>query len=91
MLALFLALFRRFVDIRLHSCGAVVLHAFRYMTVHVQGERGGSVSEIALHRLDVVAVLEGQHGERMAQVMDADVRRADSRDQLLEVVAQTPS
>ena len=47
------------------------------MPVHVQGKGGGGVSKIVLHRLDGVAVLEGEHGEGVAEIVNAAFRRSE--------------
>ena len=40
--------------VRLHALGAGSFHLIRDMTVHVEGERRGGVTEVTLYRLDVV-------------------------------------
>ena len=68
----------------LHPGGAVLLRLLRDMPVHVQGKGGGGVSKIVLHGLDRVAVLEGEHGEGVAEIVNAAFRHSDcSRQGLL--------
>ena len=51
-------------DKLLHTLGGLLAHLLRDMTVYVQGEAGGGVAQVALHRFDVVAALNG--GNRVA-------------------------
>ena len=46
------------------------------MAVNVQRKSGGRVAEIFLYGLHVVAVLQGEHGEGVAQIMHTGVRCA---------------
>ena len=44
------------------------------MGVSVQGEPGAIVAQHPARRLDIHAILQGHRGERMTQVMEANVR-----------------
>ncbi len=61
----------------LHPGGAVLLHLLRDMPVNVQGKGDGGVSRLVLHRLDGIAVLEGEHGEGVAEIVNAAFRHSD--------------
>ena len=41
-------------DVLFHALGAGGFHLIRDMTVHVEGEGRGGVTEVSLYRLDVV-------------------------------------
>lgn len=71
------------VNKRLHTSGALFLHALGDVTVHIQRKGRRSVAEISLHRFYVVAVLQREHGERVAKIMHASVRRPDLGRELL--------
>lgn len=71
------------VDERLHTSGALFLHALGDVTVHIQRKGRRSVAEISLHRFHVVAVLQREHGERMTKIMHASVRCSDFGRELL--------
>ena len=68
---------------RLHTSGALFLHAFGDVAVHVQRESRRCVAEISLHRFHIVAVLQREHGERMTKIMHASVRCSDFGRELL--------
>ena len=42
----------------LHPLGGLLAHFFRHMTVNVQGEAGGGVAQVLLHRFDVIPVFK---------------------------------
>jgi len=52
------ATFPHGADEGIHSIGAFPLHSHRRVGVGGEGKRGGRVTEILLHRLDVVAGLQ---------------------------------
>ncbi len=37
-----------------------MLHAVRHVTVYVEGKGCGSMSQVHLHRLDIVPILQGK-------------------------------
>ena len=53
------------VNERLHTSGALFLHALGDVTVHIQRKGRCSVAEISLHRFHVVAVLQRENCERV--------------------------
>lgn len=61
------------LEIRLHSRRALVLHLLQDVTVNVESKARRRVTEIRLHRLHVVALLERRHGVCMAQIVKARV------------------
>ena len=56
------------------------------MTVNIQSERGGCVSDVLLYRFDIVAVLQGDHCVCVPQIMKASARSADRCDDFLEIL-----
>ena len=45
------------MDVLIHSVCAFTFHAVCGVSVHIKGKRRGLMSEILLHRLDVIAAL----------------------------------
>ncbi len=60
-----------------------------YMGVGVQGEAGGEVAEDGGDRLDVHAVLQGNGGEGVAEIVEADFRDACSCQHSFQHVVHT--
>ena len=56
------------MDVLVHSVRALALHTIRDVSVHVEGKGGGLVSEIFLHRFDIVADFQAVHGVGVTQV-----------------------
>ena len=56
------------------------------MSVDIQREGRRRVAQVALDRFDIVAVLQGQHGVGMSEVMHSGVWGADLSSKLFEVV-----
>ena len=65
------------------SIGGVTLHFRRGVGVGAEREARVIVSQCAGQRLDVHAVLEGQRGEGVSEVVKPDVFRADGLQDLL--------
>ena len=57
--------------------GGVTLHPLRGVGVGAEGKARVIVSQCAGQRLDIHAVLEGQRGEGVSEVVKPDVLRAD--------------
>ena len=74
------------IEIVLHPVGAVLLHLLGNVPVNVERKRRRSVADVGLYRLDVVAILEREHGEGVPHVVKADIRQADFLHDPLEVV-----
>ena len=68
--------------------GGVTLHSRRGVSVGAEGKAHVVVSQCAGQRLDVHAVLEGQRGEGVSEVVKPDVFRADGLQDLLMGVAE---
>lgn len=49
-------------DEGLHPGGAGLLHLVGHMAVDIQGESGGGVAQVALHRFNVVPGTDRSHG-----------------------------
>ena len=54
------------------------------MSISVQGEACGEVTQHAGHRLDVHTILEGNGSEGVAEVMESDLRDARSFEDTLQ-------
>lgn len=65
------------LKIRLHPCGAFVLHLLRYMTVYVERKARCRVSEVFLHGLHVIALLQSGHGVSVPEIVKACIRASD--------------
>ena len=59
-----------------HPLCAVSLHLLRDVSVNIQRKRSGSVSEVFLHGLNVVAAFDASNRVSVAQVVKASGRRA---------------
>ena len=59
------------------------------MGVGVQGETGGEVAQHAGYRLDVHAVLQGDGGECVAEVVESDLWDPGSGQHSLEHIVDT--
>ena len=59
-----------------HPLCAVPLHLLRDVSVNIQRKRSGSVSEVFLHGLNVVATFDASNRVGVAQVVKASSRRA---------------
>ena len=57
------------------------------MTVNIQSKSCGSMSQVSLHRFDIISVLEGQYCECMSQVMYSCRRDSNSLNYFFEMVA----
>ena len=68
--------------------GGVTLHPLRGVGVGAEGKARVIVSQRTGQRLDVHAVLEGQRGEGVSEVVKSDVFRADGLQDLLMGVAE---
>lgn len=68
--------------------GGVTLHPLRGVGVGAEGKARVIVSQCAGQRLAVHAVLEGQRGEGVSEVVKPDVFRADGLQDLLMGVAE---
>ena len=75
-LSLFLCLHRLSDDVP-DGIGGVTFHLRRSVGVGAEGEACVIVSQRAGQRLDVHAVLEGQSGEGVSEIMEADVLRTN--------------
>ena len=53
------------MDVLIHSVCAFTFHAVCGVSVHIKGKRRGLMSEILLHRLDVIAGLQAVYGVSM--------------------------
>ena len=73
----------------LHTVSAILLHTLRNMPVYVQRERCCSVPHVLLYGLNIVTVLQGDHGIRMAHVMESDVRQSDALYNALEIAVHS--
>lgn len=47
------------------------------MAIHVQGKGGGGVAQIALHSLNIIAVLQGKDSIGVTKIMHPGVGRTD--------------
>lgn len=65
------------LDKRFHAVGAGLLHLVGHMTVDIQRESDGGMTEVSLHRLDIVTGSERSYCIRVAQIMKAGVRPAN--------------
>ena len=93
---LFLLLFLRFslilssgrygLNKLFHPLCAVSLHLLRDVSVNIQRKRGGSVSEVFLHGLDVITALDRGNGEGVTQIVEACGRCANVSNDTLEAV-----
>lgn len=68
--------------------GGVTLHPLRGVGVGAEGKARVIVSQCAGQRLDIHAVLEGQRGEGVSEVVKSDVFRADGLQDILMGVAE---
>lgn len=66
--------------------GGVTLHPLRGVSVGAEGKARVIVSQCVGQRLDVHAVLEGQRGEGVSEVVKPDVLRADGLQDLLRSI-----
>ena len=57
------------MDVLIHSVCAFTFHAVCGVSVHIKGKRRGLMSEILLHRLDVIAGLQAVCGVSMTEIM----------------------
>ena len=57
------------MDVLIHSVCAFTFHAVCGVSVHIKGKRRGLMSEILLHRLDVIAGLQAVYGASMTEIM----------------------
>ena len=57
------------MDVLIHSVCALTFHAVCGVSVHIKGKRRGLMSEILLHRLDVIAGLQAVYGASMTEIM----------------------
>lgn len=71
--------------ISLHAGGAVLLHLFADVPIHIQRKGGCGMAEVALHGFDVITVLEGEDRMGVSQVMHPGVGRTDFRCEFFEV------
>ena len=71
-----------------HTIGGVSLHLLGHVSIAVHSERNSCMTEIAGYRLDVRPVLYCQRCIRMAQVMKASCRLANTCGNALEVRIQ---
>ena len=69
-----------------HPLCAVSLHLLRDVSVNIQRKRSGSVSEVLLHGLNVVAAFDASNRVSVAQVVKASSRRAYLFHNALEAV-----
>ena len=69
-----------------HGLSCFFLCRCCHMGIGVQGEACGEVTEHAGHRLDVHAVLEGDGGEGVAEIVESDLRDASPFEDTLEHV-----
>ena len=53
------------MDVLIHSVCAFTFHAVCGVSVHIKGKRRGLMSEILLHRLDIIAGLQAVYGVSM--------------------------
>lgn len=53
------------LNIPLHPVGTILFHTFRNMTIDIQREGRCRMSQISLHRFDIISVLERQDGVGM--------------------------
>ena len=58
-------------DVALHALCAGLLHLVRDVTVDIQRESGGGVTQVALNGFDVVTASDGCDGIRMPKVVEA--------------------
>lgn len=68
--------------------GGITLHPLRGVGVGAEGKARVIVSQCAGQRLDIHAVLEGQRGEGVSEVVKSDVFRADGLQDILMGVAE---
>ena len=68
--------------------GGGALHSFRGVGVGAEGKARVVVAQRTGQRLDIHAVLEGQRGEGVSEVVKSDVLRADGLQDLLMGVAE---
>lgn len=68
--------------------GGGALHPLRGVGVGAEGKARVIVSQCAGQRLDIHAVLEGQRGEGVSEVVKSDVFRADGLQDILMGVAE---
>ena len=69
----------------LHLVGTLTLHAVGHMAVDIQRKRGGGVTQVALHCLNVDAGADGRYRVAVPQVMIPGVRTANGGHRLLVV------
>ena len=86
-LSLFLCLHRLSDDVP-DGVGGVTLHPLRGVGVGAEGKARVVVAQRTRQRLDIHAVLEGQRGEGVSEVVEAYVLRADGLQDLLMGVAE---
>lgn len=65
------------VDVLLHSVRALLLHLLRHVAILVQRERRRVMTQVRLHRLDVVTRSDGLDGIAVSEAIETDVRLAD--------------
>jgi len=61
----------------LHSLRACLPHAVRHVSVAIQREGGGGVTQIFLHGFDVVAVRKRGNGIGVTQIVHSGLRKPD--------------
>ena len=68
----------------LHALSAGLLHFFRHVTIHIQGERSCRMAQIILDGLNVIADLDGRYGVSMPEVVKTSLGQAELSDDSLE-------
>ena len=61
----------------LHPGGAGFLHLIGDVSIDIQGKGSGGVSQILLHRLDIIAGLDAGHGVGVPEVVEPGFGAAD--------------
>ena len=73
---------------RVHPIGAFPIHPKRRMGVSCKGKRRSCVTEILLHRLDIVPCLETVDREGVPEIVESELRQAQSLHDAFEVDPQ---
>jgi hypothetical protein len=68
---------------QLHPLIRLLPHTLGHMTVNIQGKAGRGMTQVALHRFDVIAAFQRHHRIAMAQVMEPFFRHSHLGDDLL--------
>lgn len=59
----------------LHSIGTVLAHFLSYMSVSVQGELSGCMTQIGLYSFDVISCIEGGNGKTVTKIVKPGIVR----------------